>query len=53
MMDTELNQALARSVPRSELILHSSERRLLLFVGDTLMIALAGGLALWLHSILH
>jgi len=37
---------------RFELIPHFSERRLLLFVGDLLVVLLAGGGAVWLHSIM-
>ncbi|MCS6882517.1 MAG: hypothetical protein RMK84_01200 [Oscillochloridaceae bacterium] len=38
---------------RFELIPRFSERRLLLIVGDIVMIALAGGLAIWLNGLLR
>jgi hypothetical protein len=52
MIDVQLHKAIERTVSHFGLVPHFSERRLLLFVGDILMIALATWLAFWVHSIL-
>jgi hypothetical protein len=53
MIVVEPTKPIARPVSRVELPLGFSERRLLLFLGDVLMIVLAGCGAFWLHALIR
>lgn len=52
MVSIEPTKPISRPVYRVEPLLHFSERRLLLFVGDLLMLLLGGCGAFWLHAIM-
>jgi hypothetical protein len=51
VVSIEPTKPISRPVYRVELPLGFSERRLLLFLGDVLMIVLAGCGAFWLHAL--
>jgi hypothetical protein len=51
VVSIEPTKTITRPIYRVEPILHFSERRLLLFLGDLLMLLLAGWGAFWLHAI--
>jgi hypothetical protein len=53
VVSIEPTKPISRPVYRVEPLLHFSERRLLLFLGDLLMIFLAGCGAFWLHWIMN
>ena len=50
MAIAEFSKTLARPTSKFKFALHFSERKLLLFLGDAFVLAIAGSAAVWLHS---